>query len=41
VASVQNVLVAWPIAFLVGVATGLILAGRGYRIVRTHKQEDD
>jgi hypothetical protein len=39
VASVQNVLVAWPLAFLVGVVVGLVLCGRGYRIVRTHKEE--
>jgi hypothetical protein len=38
-ASVSDVLVAWPVAFLVGVAVGLILAGRGYRITR--KQEED
>jgi hypothetical protein len=41
-ASVVDVLVAWPIAFLIGVGVGLGLAGRGYRIVRTRngKQEE-
>lgn len=34
-ATVTEVLVAWPLAFGVGVIVGLVLAGRGYRIVRT------
>jgi hypothetical protein len=40
-ASVGSVLVAWPIAFLIGVGVGLILAGRGYRIVRTRNGKEE
>lgn len=38
--TVQDVLVAWPLAFLLGVATGMVLCGRGYRIVRTKDGKD-
>jgi hypothetical protein len=37
----RDVLVAWPIAFLIGVGVGLILAGRGYRIVRTRNGKEE
>jgi len=33
-ASLTDIVVAWPISFCIGVIVGILLATRGYRIVR-------
>jgi uncharacterized membrane-anchored protein YhcB (DUF1043 family) len=40
IASITDVIEAWPIAFIVGVIVGLLLAQRGYRIVRTRNGKE-
>jgi len=39
--TITDVVVAWPISFLLGLVCGLLLAGRGYRITRTKRNGDD
>jgi hypothetical protein len=39
--TVSDVVEAWPISFCIGVIVGIVLAQRGYRIVRTRNEEED
>jgi len=39
--TITDIVIAWPISFLLGLAVGLLLAGRGYRIVRKKNGESN
>ena len=38
--TLAEIIEAWPISFCIGVIVGLVLASRGYRIVRTRNGKD-
>ena len=38
-ASLSDIVGAWPISFCVGVIVGIVLASRGYRIVRVPREK--